>query len=134
MKRILIACLITTTLLVPGHLLRAEDQPAPVAGAKTTAAKPKQMPFRGKISEINKTDRTITLAGKEKSRTFKVMATTRIHRDGTTLAFDDVKTGSMVGGLARANEAGTWEIVTLNLGIKGSQPKPDESAAEESEE
>jgi hypothetical protein len=127
MKRILIACLLTTSLLIPGQGSRAGEEPAASAPAAKPAAKAKQMPFRGKINQVNADTKMITLAGKEKDRSFRITTTTRIHRDGTPLAFADVKAGAMVGGLARANEAGEWEVVTLNLGVKGSQPAPNES-------
>ena len=134
MKHILIACLLTASLIVPGQALRAAGQAETTAPAPKTVMKPKQMPFRGKIREVDKDKKMITLAGKEKSRSFRITATTRIHRDGTVLALPDVKVGSMVGGLARANASGEWEVVTLNLGVKGAQPKPDETESDDSTE
>jgi hypothetical protein len=126
MKRILIACLLSVSLFVPGLVLQGADQtPAATAPAKP-AARAKQMPFRGKVSEIDKTTRTISLAGKEQARKFLVTATSKIHLDGKVMRFEDVKAGLMVGGLARENEAGQWEIMTLNLGVKGGQAKPEE--------
>jgi hypothetical protein len=130
MKRILFASLLSVTLLAPGLDLRAADEGPAVAAPAKPAARVKQMPFRGKVSEIDKSAKTITLAGKEKDRKFHLTAASRIHLDGQTKRLEDVKTGLMVGGLAREGAAGEWEIVTLNLGVKGGLAKPEGAAAE----
>lgn len=129
MKNILIACLLTVSLFTAGSLGRAADAgSAPEGAASKTEKKAKYMPFRGKVASVDKTAKTLTLAGKTKSRTFLLKDETRIHNDGKPAALDDVQAGALVGGRARANDAGEWEVVVLNLGIKGAKAK--EKAAE----
>jgi hypothetical protein len=93
----------------------AADDGAP--GAPKTKAT-KQMPFRGKIVRVDVSAQTITLGGKERDRTFHVTETTRVTKDGRSAKLADVVVGDKVGGLARANGADRWDVVTLNVGEK----------------
>jgi hypothetical protein len=136
MKKLLVAVALATTLIGTGTISRAAD-PAP--DTASTAKKAKHMPFRGKVSAVDKTTMTITLEGKEKTRTFSVTAQTRIQKDGAPAVLDDVKVGETVGGAAVEGAGGKWEISTLNLGKKAAEAKPTtkkpskKSKADESE-
>ena len=131
MKHILMACLLTVTLATAGSVARAADGGA---GGSASAAQPvkkaKYMPFRGKVVNLDTRARTLTLAGKTKSRTFKLIAETRVHNDGKQAELEDVRTGAMVGGRARATEDGGWEVLVLNLGIKPAKGKAQEKDVE----
>lgn len=136
MKRTIMACLLTVSLVAAGSVCLAADQPAggATSSAKSTT-KVKYMPFRGKVASIDKTARTLTLAGKAKSRTFQLTSETRVHNDGQPAALEDVRAGAMVGGRARETAAGGWEVVVLNLGIKAAKDKAKAKDTEaESEE
>ena len=98
--------------------------------ASKSENKPKQMPFRGKISAVDKTAKTITLEGKEKGRTFQITSATKITKDGKPSVLDEVTVGESVGGLAKGDAAGKWEILTLNVGAKGGREKLDEKKGE----
>src|SRR5213083_1095016 len=92
--------------------------------------KQKQMPFRGKISAVDKTAKTVTLEGKEKSRAFQITSATKITKDGKPAVMDDLIVGQTVGGSARQTVSGKWEIVTLNLGTKAGRAKDVEKKGE----
>ena len=92
--------------------------------------KQKQMPFRGKISAVDKTAKTVTLEGKEKSRTFQITSASKITKDGKPAVIDDVIVGQTVGGLAKETAAGKWEVVTLNIGAKAGKAKDAEKKGE----
>jgi hypothetical protein len=118
MKRILIACVLTVSLLSSGLILRAADGASSKPKSAAVSEKPKRMPFYGSVKAVDLKAKTLTLKGKEKDRVFLVTKTTRIHNSGTTKKLTDVKVGRKVGGLAKANATGKWEVATLNLGVK----------------
>jgi hypothetical protein len=86
------------------------------------------MPFYGSVKAVDLKAKTFTLAGKEKDRVFVITDTTRIHDSGEARELADVQVGRKVGGLAKANAAGKWEVATLNLGVK--QERTSAKAAE----
>jgi hypothetical protein len=130
MKHTLTACILGAVLLVGGSVAQAADNgPAATATSNATAKRAKQMPFRGKITAVDTTAKTLTLSGKQ-PRTMRLTATTRIQRDGKPARIEDLRAGETVGGLAKANDAGEWEIATLNIGQKSKAPKPDEAGTE----
>lgn len=123
MKHTLMACILGIALLTPGLSARAADAAgAPATSAAARKERAKQMPFRGKLAEIDTTARTITLSGKEKQRRMLVTTASRINKDGKPITLGELCTGESVGGLARANANGEWEIVTLNTGKKATSP------------
>ena len=110
-----IAINLTTPLL-------AEDAAVPPATTKAPE-KGKFMPYRGKISAVDKTAKTITLGGKEKERVFQITADTRILKDGQPATLDDVQVGEQVRGQARVASQGNPELISLYLGPKGDGTK-----------
>ena len=104
------ACVTTATLCV-----QAEDKPAAPAEAK----KDRPTPFNGKINEIDKTAKTISI-GKEKKKTIQITDKTRILKAGKTATLDDASVGVDVGGSYRENTAGKLEAISLRIG-----PKPE---------
>jgi hypothetical protein len=118
--------------LLGAYLMNFE---APVCAAEKSKAespeaakteKKRQVPFRGKVSTVDKVAKTIALEGKEKQRVFQITSETKITRDGKPAVFDNVAAGESVGGLARENAAGKLEVVTLNVGAKSAKAKSDE--------
>jgi len=49
----------------------------------------------------------------------------RFIKDGKQSVLDEVTVGESVGGLAK-EDAGKWEILTLNVGAKGGREKHEE--------
>lgn len=111
-------------------LLAAEDMAAPPVAGKA-AAKGKTMPYRGKITAIDKSAKTISLAGKDKDRVFKVTAETKILKDGKPFLWEDVQVGEPVRGQARLVEQGNPELLSLYLGTKGEDGKSDLKRSDE---
>jgi len=92
--------------------------------------KQKQIPFHGKVSAIDKTAKTISLEGKEKSRTFQITSETRITKDGKPAMLDALTVGEMVSGSYKENSAGRMEVASLNVGSKPGNPKHREKKGE----
>jgi hypothetical protein len=115
---LLLACTFNTAL--------AQSGTGDKADAPKTSTKAKQMPFRGKIVKVDSEKKTITLGGKERDRTFYVTEQSRVRRDGQPIKLEEVRIGDSVGGLARANGADKWDVVTLNVGEKPDKPSTKE--------
>ncbi len=131
MKKSIVLALLTAAMVLIGPAIQAAE------GAKDKSAqtpkserKQKQIPFRGKVSAVDKTAKTITLEGKEKSRTFQITSATKITKDGKPAVMDDVIVGQTVGGSARETAAGKWEVVSLNVGAKAGKAKDTEKRGE----
>jgi hypothetical protein len=103
----------------------AKDKSAQTPGPE---GKQKQMPFRGKVSAVDKTKKTVTLEGK--SHAFQITSATKITKAGKPAVIDDVIVGQTVGGLAKETAAGKWELVTLNTGAKAGKDKDAEKKGE----
>jgi hypothetical protein len=121
MKSLFIALTLACSLASSGTIGLAADKSADTPKAEKKA---KHMPFKGKVSAVDKTAMTITLEGKEKARTFSITSQTRIQKDGNPAVVDDIKVGEAVGGQAAEGDGGKWEITTLNLGKKVPEAKP----------
>jgi hypothetical protein len=100
--------------------IRAQDPTPKPEGMVKAETKPKFMPFRGKITAIDKTAMTLSLAGKEKARVFVITAETKLFKDAKPATLNDVAVGEDVGGRARITSDGKQEIITLRIG-----PKPE---------
>lgn len=100
----------------------AADQ-APAAETATT--KVRALPFHGTISTVEQTAKTFTIAGKEKSRVFKVTEATAITKGGASATFGDLAANEEVRGNYVKAADGTMEARTVKLG-----PKTDAEKAE----
>ena len=122
-KLFTLAVLVASVACVSSGLRAAEgskDKPSQSPGSDN---KPKQMPFRGKVSAVDKSAKTVTLEGKDKGRTYQITSATKITKDGKPAVLDAVTVGESVGGLAKLNAAGKWEVVTLRVGAGTGTPK-----------
>jgi hypothetical protein len=101
-----------------------------------TASKPsaKTTPFNGKLEAIDKTAKTVTLAGKTKE-TFSITSETKIMKDGKPATFDDATPGETIHGSYKKTEDGKMVAVTLNFGkatssnAKSKTPSTDSAGA-----
>jgi hypothetical protein len=89
----------------------------------------KFMPFRGKVTAVDKTAMTISLAGKEKPRIFVVTSETKFFKDNKPATLADLTVGEEVGGRARLAANGKQEIMTLRIGAKLEGQEKTESVA-----
>jgi len=129
MKRSIVIVVLTAIMAFAATSKAAEDAKDKSASEPKHEGKQKQMPFRGKVSAVDKTKKTVTLEGKEKGRTFQITSVTKITKEGKPAVLDDVIVGQTIGGLAKEN-AGKWEIVTLSVGANAKKAKDVEKKAE----
>jgi hypothetical protein len=99
--------------------VQAETKKEPAKESKE-AGKPNGMPLRGKLSAVDQTAKTITIEGKEKSRTFHLTAETKIMKDGKAATLADAKVGDEIGGYAIKTADDKLELKSLRIG-----PKPE---------
>ena len=90
----------------------AEKAPA----AETSAAKVRALPFHGTIAGVEQTARTFTIAGKEKSRTFKVTEATVITKAGAAATMADLAANEEVRGNYVKAADGSMEARTVKIG------------------
>jgi hypothetical protein len=109
------ACLVT--LPAPA----ADKKPAPEE-KKGEKKGPNPIPFRGKISAVDKAAKTVTVG----ERKFHVLATTKVNKAGKPATLDDAVVGEDVGGAYLEGEGGRLELRSLRLGPPAKKPKPEE--------
>ena len=86
------------------------------AAAETTTAKIKALPFHGIIASVEQTTKTFTIAGKEKSRVFKVTDATVITKAGAPATMTDLVAKEEVRGNYVKAADGSLEARTLKVG------------------
>lgn len=86
------------------------------AAAETTTAKIKALPFHGIIASVEQTAKTFTIAGKEKSRIFKVTDATVITKAGAPASFADLAANEEARGNYVKADDGSLEARTLKVG------------------
>ena len=115
----------------------ASASPAASAAASPAAKSAKALPFHGKISAVDQTAKTFSIAGKEATRVFKIVEVTVITKDGNPGTMADVAENEDVRGSYWKREDGSLEAKTVKLGQKsesemGKSKKKKEKAASES--
>ena len=130
-KNIITAC--TAALVYCAPVAAFAVSPTPAASpqsspkAKTTAAdnasaaetnttKVKALPFHGTIASVEQTTKTFTIAGKEKSRIFKVTETTVITKAGASATMTDLAANEEVRGNYVKAADGSLEARTVKVG------------------
>jgi hypothetical protein len=101
--------------------------PAASPAEKTTTAR--AVPFHGTISAVDQTAKTFTIAGKEKSRVFKVTDKTVVTKNGAPATMTDIAANEQVSGSYWKAEDGSLEAKTVKLGPKAETEKKSESKA-----
>lgn len=127
MRKTIVLLLVTSllTAIAAGTSVRvcAAEKAAPPAKAEKKKAVT-AVPFQGKINALDKIAMTITLEGKEKTRTIFVTSKTKIMKDGKPATFDDARVGDEVAGQVRETD-GKLEAASIRLG-----PKPAKTGTE----
>jgi hypothetical protein len=99
----------------------ADPASAPVAKKEDKAARP--LPFHGKLDSVDKNEKSIKIGD---GRTFQVLPTTRITKDGAKPGtLEDAKVGEDIAGAFREVDGGKLQLVSLRLG-----PKPEKKLAD----
>lgn len=100
-------------------LAKTKASPTPSATAAQMAATPakqRAIPYRGKIASVDSSAKTFTIAGKEKSRTFKITEKTTVTKAGQPATIKDVVADEEVRGSYWKMADGTLEAKTVKLG------------------
>ena len=130
--KILTACTAALVYCAPVAAFAASPTPAtspkssptakPTPAKKTTPAdktattKTKALPFHGTVSTVEHTAKTFTIAGKEKSRIFKVTDTTVITKGGAPATMTDIVVNEKVRGSYVKAADGSLEANTIKVG------------------
>lgn len=90
------------------------------SGRGTTPAEKKtnRYPIRGKLKAVDTSAQTITLAGTEKDRVFKVTMQTEIIRGGKPATLAEALVGDSVGGLVERQPDGDVIALKVRFGPK----------------
>src|SRR5258706_8539609 len=102
MKKLFGIAVLAVAVMASPLLTQAADQPATPTPPAKTEKKPRALPFKGTVASVDKVTKTVTLEGKEKTRTFQVTSETKIHdKDKKPATLDQVMVGEHVGGSSR---------------------------------
>lgn len=113
-KQIALFSIVAAALIALPAITRAQDASAPAA---TTPAPKKHGPmFHGKVSAVDATAKTVTVAGKAGDATYAVTADTKITKEGQPATLADVAVGQMVMGAFKKDDAGKMTATTLTIG------------------
>jgi hypothetical protein len=96
------------------------SSPSPSASASPVASpaksSPHPIPFHGMVSAMDKNGKTFTIAGKEKSRAFKVTDKTTVTKGGNAATIKDIAQNEEVSGSYWKNADGSLEAKTVKIG------------------
>lgn len=87
---------------------------ASASAAPTKTARP--IPFHGVVSAVDQTAKTFTIAGKTKSRVFKVSDKTEITKGGSAASMSDIAENVEVSGSYWKDAEGSLEAKTVKIG------------------
>ncbi len=124
-----IATAITSSGFAPSAMADPQEKEKPAKTEETK--KPRAYPFHGKLGAVDKKASSITLHGKEKSRTFYITAKTKIEKNGKPATLEDAVVGEPVAGSVLPDENGKLMLSSLRLGPK---PESDKKPAKPKKE
>jgi hypothetical protein len=100
---------------------------SPAATTEATGTSPakaqRAIPFKGMIQAVDKRAKTFTIAGKQKSRVFKITDKTVMTKAGNPATMKDVVENEEVRGSYWKNADGSMEAKTMKLGPLTEQEK-----------
>jgi hypothetical protein len=125
--QVIMACVAAIALCASGEAFAAPKKspspapspsasPATKSTATTDATKVRAIPFRGKIAAVDQKAKTFTIAGKEKSRVFKITNRTMLTKAGAAATMKDVVVNEEVRGSYWKVTDGSLEAKTVKLG------------------
>jgi hypothetical protein len=128
------ACIAALALCVPlsatAQTKKASPSPAASPADSPSPSKPtRSLPYKGTISEVDQDAKTFTIAGKEKSRVFKVTDKTTITKEDEAATMKDLAAGTKVTGSYWKHEDGSLEARSVKIkGMdEGSSTSPSPS-------
>jgi|SRR5687768_7848988 len=103
--------------------------------AETTTTKVKALPFHGTIGTVEQAAKTFTVAGKEKSRTFKITDATVMTKAGASATMVDLVPNEEVRGSYVKAADGSLEAKTVKVGpmtdAEKAEKKPSKKKAKQ---
>lgn len=115
-----------------------ETSPAPATSGSPAAspavAGPKAIPFKGKVSAIDQSAKTFTVAGKKKTRVFMVTDQTIVMKNGSVATIADLAENERVAGSFWKRDDGTLEAKKVRIGGKKGMGKAGKKARRKSAE
>jgi hypothetical protein len=125
--QIITACVAALAFCAPGATFAAtKKSPSPASSpsaspatkttATTDATKVRAIPFHGKISAVDPKAKNFTIAGKEKSRVFKITDRTVLTKAGVAATMKDVVVNEEARGSYWKVTDGSLEAKTVKLG------------------
>ncbi len=107
-------CLSLAAQTMPKKSSPASASPSATASPAKQTARP--FPFHGMVSAVDQKAKTFAIAGKEKSRVFKVTAKTTVTKGGNAATMKDIAENEEVSGSYWKNPDGTLEAKNVKLG------------------
>ena len=108
---------------------KSSPSPSPSANASPAASPAEKaaraIPFHGTISAVDQSAKTFTIAGKEKSRVFKVTDKTVVTKNGAAATMTDIAANENVSGSYWKAADGSLEAKTVKLGPKEEKEKKE---------
>jgi hypothetical protein len=89
---------------------------AEVASAKEGESSERGAAFSGRVSKVDSASQTMTIG----SRTFQVLPTTTITRNGGTANFNDLKSGTQLSGRYKKSDQDKLEVLAMEIGGRGA--------------
>ena len=74
--------------------------------------------FNGRVSKVDSVSQTVTIG----NRTFQVLPTTTIMRNGAQANFNDLKSGTLLSGRYKKSDQNKLEVLTMEIGGRGASP------------
>ncbi len=123
------AVILAASVITTPFTLSAQEKEKPAAANE--AKPPRPYPFSGKLGAVDKEKKTITIMGKEKSRTLHLDAQTKVVKNEQPASLEDAAVGEEVAGQLRKTDDGREVLVSLRLGAKpAAAAKPDKAPKE----
>jgi len=107
----------------------AKTKPTPAASVSPAVKMERSIPFHGVIASVDARAKTFTIAGKEKSRVFKITDKTVVSKAGMTATMKDVVANEEVRGSYWKRTDGTLETRSVKLGPLTDKEKASKDAA-----
>lgn len=108
------------------------DSASPAAEASASPAKSGTRPFvfHGMATAVDQSAKTFTIAGKEKSRVFKVTENTKVTKAGNPATIADITENTEISGSYWERDKDSLEAKTVKIGpVKEKKGKKKEKAA-----
>ena len=90
-------------------------------------------PYAGKVGAVDKAAKTVTIATKEKSRTYQITSETRLSKGGKPATLDDVTVGEEAAAYGH-EEGGKYIAQSLRVGPRPEGEAKGKSKAKEKKE